>query len=303
MSNPFKDFPEVFEDDVLENEITEMPAASHTVKNIIPGADLLIVLPDEESEADDKRETTWEDDSDHSKFIAYLERKLGMIPRHSGTTTVGCERAIAYLRKLDREISRAVQTDENNVIDEEAAEEIRDKISDFIDKLDSAYDKLQSKRTSRMKKKSSVRIGNTVVARIKDGQDIGYYIPCDFGDGEELLRVAVEEPTDGQVQTFAVGEDASMVKEATAKIYLFEDPFLHAITRLLINSHVSAGRDIEQSYEKLKEKYDFTPREELSIQELLRLKGFPVFKDMGRLGEDQDPSDGKGVDFSTVYQA
>ena len=294
------DIFEILEPDSIMDEAFEV------LEDIVPGADVVVVTPEEDevSKDDDARKRTWEDDGDHAKFINYVRSRLDKIPRHTGQTTVGCERAIAYLKRLDREISRAIQSDDDNVIDEEEAEKIRDTIMEFVDKLEDAHDKLFSKK--KMKKKASVRIGNQVVARINDGTDIKYYIPFDDGEGEELLPVTLAEPTDEQVQIFALGEETGnlLVKEAgSAKIFLFEDPFLHAITRLLINSHVSAGRDIEKVYAGLRTKYDFTPREELSIQELLLQKGLPMFKDLGRIGEDQDPTSPDGVDFGTTYHA
>ncbi len=252
---------------------------------------------------DELKERDWENDGDHAKFIAYIKTRLDNIPRHSGQTTVGCERAIAYLKRLDRELSRAIQSDDDNVIDEEEAERIRDTILDFVAKLEDAYDKLSARKSERFKKKAEVRVGNTVVARINDGVDIKYYLSVDAGEGEEFLPVKLAEPTDAQVQMFALGEREDMVKSASSKIVLFEDPFLHSITRMLINSHVSAGKDIEEIYDRLKKKYNFTPREELSIQELLMEKGFPMQKDLGRIGEDADPTDQKGVEYNAVYPA
>lgn len=301
MSDVDNELLEVMEPDSLMDEAVEV------LEDIVPGADVVVVVPDEEEVkhmVDEGRKHDWENDGDHSQFLGYVRRRLDNIPRHTGQTTVGCERAIAYLKRLDREISRAIQSDDDNVIDEEEAEKIRDTIMEFVSKLEEAYDKLSSKK--KIKKKASVRVGNQVFARINDGVDIQYYISVDDGEGEEFLPVTIAEPTDEQVQIFALGEQTNeqLVKEAgSAKIFLFEDPFLHAITRLLLNSHVSAGRDIEKVYAGLKTKYSFTPREELSIQELLLQKGFPMFKDLGRLGEDQDPTTGEGVDFGTTYHA
>ncbi len=298
----------------LDNEVFEV------LEEVVPdfedhvGAFEHILVPGSESPLEDQddvvgdivdelKERDWENDGDHAKFIAYIKGRLDNIPRHSGQTTVGCERAIAYLKRLDRELSRAIQSDDENVIDEEEAERIRDTIMDFVAKLEDAYDKLNARKAERFKKKAEVKVGNTVVARINDGIDIKYYLSVDAGEGEEFLPVTLAEPTDTQVQMFALGEREDMVKSASAKIVLFEDPFLHSITSILINSHVSGGKDIEEIYQRLKDKYNFTPREELSIQELLMEKGFPFQKDLGRVGEDADPTDQKGVEYSAVYPA
>lgn len=284
------------DDEVLENAVMEIdfPAEQMLeVLEMIPGADLAMPVKEE-------RETDWEHDGDHSKFMIYLPQKLSKIPHHSGETTVGCEKAIAYLRKLDKEISKAVQSDEDGVIDEHEAEKIRDQIMDYIDKLEDGHSSLMQKKT---KKKHAAKISKTIVARINDGEDIQYFMSADRGDGEELLQVTLSEPNETQVLAFVSGEGQITKEAGTAKVVMFEDPFLHSITRILINSHVSAGRNIEEVYGTLKKKYAFTPREELSIHELLLQKGFPMNKDLGTLGDEVNPFDGSGVESNTNYYA
>jgi hypothetical protein len=266
--------------------------------NLLPGAQVAFIAVKDEPEKD----TTWEDDGDHVKFLDYAEKKLNSIPRHSGQTTVGCEKAIAYLRKLDKEVSRAIQTDEVNVIDEKRAEAIRDKIHDFVARLEEALDAMMGKK--KKKKKASFSLGKTIVARINDGDDIQYFASVTADNDEEvLLKVDVLEPDDGQVQAFIKGTDSGLTKEA-AQLVTFIDPFLQSITRLLMRAHITQGKDIRQVYAQLDDQYKFTPREQLSIHELLLQKGLPVHTDLGRLLEkDPSPFDGKNVEFATTYPA
>jgi len=291
------------DDNPGEMDLTEV--VEEVLEDLMPGTDLTVEeLNPKEHNEEAPREKDWEHDGDHHHFIVYLKNRMSNLPRHSGNTTVGCERAIAYLKELDKEISKAIQSDKDNVIDEGEAENIREMIYDFISKLETRHGELSSKRSEKYRKKASVKIAQDVVTRINDGINIQYYIEVDNGyDLPQMLPVSIAEPTPEQVQKFASGEEAFVKEAQTARIVLFEDPFLHAITRLLINSSVSAGRNIEEVYAKLKKKYSFTPREELSIQNLLVEKGMPVFKDFGRLSEDADPSDGNGIDFSTTYYA
>lgn len=283
-------------------ELDELPAGlevSDIVQELLPGS--AVPPPSKEEE---KKETNWEKDGDHAKFLLYLKDRLSKIPTHSGQTSVGCEKAISFLRKLDREISKAIQSDEKNVIDEAEAEGLRDTILDFINQLEDAHGKIMEKKKTN--KKASVWVGKEVVARLHDGHDIKYYIPVVRDEVEELLPVTVAEPDDEQVQMFVAGEDLDaekIKKEAhTARLMVYVDPFMQAITRILINSHVSAGRNIEEVYKHLKKKYAFQPREELGIQEILLQKGLPIFTDFGRIGEDgADYHDGKGIEFSTTY--
>lgn len=268
------------------------------MQEFLPGSPVAIVEFNNEEEV---KETDWENDGDHSKFMVWFHTQLSNLPQHSGQTTVGCERVIAALNRLDRELSKAIQTDINGLIDEEEAEKLRDTIYDWKDKLEEAKSKLMNKKMKN--KKSSFRIGKEVVARFNDGKDIQYFIAVGNDEGETLLKVTLAEPTDEQVARFLESE---LTKEAatTPVMTLVEDPFLHSITRMLIQSHITHGKDMEQVYANFKDKYNFTAREELSIQELLHQKGFPLVKDLGRVGDgDIRPSEGKGVEHSTEYYA
>lgn len=272
--------------------ITDLPGA-------IPGAQIQVPVKEQE------KKKTWKDDSAHEDFVRHYKEMLSKIPGHTGSTTVGCERAIAHLKDALNELSRAVRTDLECKLDEMEVEGLRDQTHDMIDKLEEALSNLTEEKNKKRRKKSSyVRVGKTVVARINDGQP-QYYVSVAQGDQEELLPVSLAEPTDEQVQLFVKGEEErALTKEAgTAKVYLFEDPFLSSITRILINAHVSAGRNIEEVYDQLKRKYGFTDREELSIQELLLQKGMPIFKDLGRIEEGGAVWDNKGAEWPQIFQA
>lgn len=302
MEKPELEVSEEFDGEIPEELEDAVSEVMEIAEDLVPDSDFEIVdFEIEEEPKEEPKETTWEDDGDATKFVLYLRNKLKSLPPHSGQTTVGCERAISYLKKLDKEISKAIQEDDDNVIDEMEAENLREMIHDAVSKLERQHGNLSKKRSDKYKKEASVKVSKEVFARIKDGVDIQYYVEVDVGGDPQLLPVSLAEPTDEQVQKFAKGEKEFVKEAKSPKVVLFEDPFLHAITRVLINAHVSAGRNIGDVYDKLKAKYSFTPREELSIQNLLLAKGIPMFKDFGRLGEDADPADGEGVEFSTTY--
>lgn len=269
----------------------------------IPGA---IMLALNEPAPEEIKEKDWEHDGAHEHFIKHLKKKVDQIPAHSGQTSVGLERAMSYLKSCDAEISKAVRSDFDNKIDEHEAEAIRENISDMICKLEEALADMTEKKSKKRKKSASVRVSKEVVARIGDGNNIQYFVEVSQGEHQELLPVNLAEPEDDQVRLFVNGEaESGLTKEAgTGKIVLYVDPWMQAITRLLINAHVSAGRNIEQVYGEMKKKYGFTNREELGIQEILMQKGLPIFKDFGRTGEDGGQfSDGKGIEFQTTYYA
>jgi hypothetical protein len=101
-------------------------------------------------------------------------------------------------------------------------------------------------------------------------------------------------------------QEEGLVKEATTpRIQLVMTPFERAITGILINATVSAGKPFEEVYDFLNKKYTFTEREELAIMQLAMDMGQPIFKDRGTIGDyrsQHDPSK-HGVDFIKNYFA
>ena len=90
-------------------------------------------------------------------------------------------------------------------------------------------------------------------------------------------------------------------------IVIAVSPFVRAITGILINSVVSAGKPFEEVYDYLLNKYDIRPREELEIMQTLMDMGQPIFKDRGTLRgvkEDKDADERlSGIDYITNYFA
>lgn len=279
----------------------EKPFELTLPEGMLPGAlEMVLVTPEEE----EVRPLTWSEDGAHNDFLDYMGLRLRSIPTHSGQTTVGCEKAISYLKKLDKEISKAIQSDDDNVIDESEAEKLRDIILDYIDKLEEAYGELSSKK--RRKKRANWSLGKTVVARIGD-TEIQYYASVVADNNEEkLLKVDVVEPSDSQVSAFMKPDNDGLTKEA-GQLVTYVDPFIDSITRLIIRSHITHGKDIREVYAQLDAQYEFTSREELSIHEVLKQKGIGgtgLHVDLGRLQEPgANQFDGKGIEFGTTYYA
>jgi len=270
----------VIDDDLLLGESDGMQDSPNVQVVALPGSNVSV-----QDLSEPERESDWENDGDHSKFMEYLLDKMQKIPPHRGTTTVGIERAIAYLKKIDREISRAIQSDEANVIDETEAEAIRDQIFEFVDRLEEALEKVSSKKTRR--KKPQVKLSSSVFTRIGPEGDPLYYIRAETDGEESLLQVDLQEPSDQQVRAYMEWEAGNIKKEASsAKILLMTDPFLHEVTNILIRSHVTYGRNIESVYRDLNKKYGFTPRDHLAIHSLLREKGLLLDRDFARIDEE-----------------
>ena len=255
-------------------------------KEIVPGSSCVFYEEEEDAVIDEPK--TWENDGDHSRFIDYAKDKITKIPKHSGETIPGCERAKAFLKNLDSEISKAMRSDLDGIIDEQEVDGLRKKIKDMMERLDKQIKKLQGSKKAAL----DVRL-------VSEGH-------CDkCNSSAPMWHDAVNDRSvcmscEGEI----VRQNDGLEKTAgTPVINVYVSSFERAIVGTMINSKVSAGRNIEETYDRLKNKYNFTPREELSIQQLVADYGYPVFKDRGLLNEPSDPASGDGVDWLTNYQA
>lgn len=121
--NDFKDIAEEAEE--LHEEVEEIIEEHGDMKlsDLLPGADVSI---SEFKDEDDNKETDYENDKDLTKFMDHvLALYPAKIPRHDGTSTVGCERAISFLDRLNGDISRAIREDHDSVLDITRLEDIR----------------------------------------------------------------------------------------------------------------------------------------------------------------------------------
>lgn len=268
-----------FEEGLGELEDLELPGTADEELSakpsgkMLPGASEPIFEeePQEEEADDEEIETNWADDGDTSKFMDFLRSAFDSIPSHSGNSISGCERALAYLNKLNREISKAIRTDENNSLDGHL-----DEVEDYRVKTLQGMVALK-KRIGDLKRK------------VKE-------------EGSQMSSLASED-IETMIKESINNEE--LVKEAkSGKLQVVITPFERAITGILINSVVSAGHPFEDVYDYLKKKFDITEREELAILQIVMDMGFPIFKDRGTIGESGDGErEGHGVDFIKTYFA
>lgn len=251
---------------------------------MVPGSEVMFVEEDERQV--EEKQTDWANDKDPKQFVAYVKYKLTKIPKHSGETIPGCERAKAFLKSLDSEISKAMRMDLDGIIDETEIDTIRKQIEDMVDRLDKQIKKLKGTKKADLK----VRLVSE-----------GHCPKCD-SNAPMWHDVATDTMICMSCDSSA-SEDGLEKTAATPVINVYVSAFERAIVGTMVNSKVSAGRNIEETYERLKNKYNFTPREELAIQQLVADYGYPVYKDRGLLNEPSDPASGDGVDWQTNYYA
>lgn len=266
--------------EVTEDEVPKEDFSNPTV----PGSDLEFV----EFNADDTvevREKNWEEDKDPALFMDYLKERLTKIPRHSGNTIPGCERAVAYIKDLDNQASKAMRSDYDGKIDEEELDKIRKDMRNMVDRLENHIERLQ-------KNAGEQRVRFVVQGTCEKCESSA---PMWYDPGHEtpVCMNCEAEQNDGPLQKTAT----------TPVLSVYMTPFERACISTIINAKVSGGKDIEEVYEKMKNKYNFTPREEMGLIQLLADHGYPVYRDRGLINEPTDPTSEDGVEWPANYYA
>jgi len=233
------------------------------LSDLIPGSNVSVKEVNGEEE---EKETDYANDGDLSKFMDYITSEYpSKIPAHDGRTTVGCEKAISFLDRLNSQISRAVQDDVESVLDLEKLEDIRSSIMRDVITLKDHLNSLKKKLKDQHSKKASDKPPMWVASS---------------------------------------GEKVELTKEAAIpnNMVISVTPFERAISGMMINAHVSAGKPMAEVYDALKKKYELTDREELAILQICMDSGFPLFKDRGTIS-GKDEKDSLSVDFLKNYFA
>lgn len=107
----------------------------------------------DENDAKTKKNSKWDwDVKGFGGFIGWLQERLRDVPKHSGYDLAGVERAIAYMEKLDNEISKAMRADLDGELDADKIEEVRAKIDDGIERLHARLEKIKKKPSKRRKR-------------------------------------------------------------------------------------------------------------------------------------------------------
>lgn len=246
------------------------------------GDEDISIIPGSEAKESDFEEEEEEDDGDYvndgniKKFLDYInEMYPSKIPKHDGSTTLGCERAKSWLERLDKEISTVIRKDQDGVLDINSLEKIRTNIMSDVAKLAKHINVLKNRFKEDSKKKASLDENGVPSWTNASGNQVEY---------------------------------SELKKEAATpnKMFISVSPFERAISGIMINAHVSAGHSMEEVYEYLSKKYAINPREELAIMQICMDSGFHIFKDRGTysgLEKESDKNTNHGVDFIKNYFA
>lgn len=265
-----EEYAEEIEDIIKDKKLDDEPLSS-----LIPGSQ---VSTQELFGDDEERETDYANDGDLSKFMDHVKELYpSKIPSHDGKSTVGCERAISFLDRLNSDISRAIRDDHENLLDISELENIRLNIMRDVLVLKDHLGSLKKQIKENHGKKSA---GKTVPDwKSPSGRVMSYN---DLKKADDITKEAA----------------------TPRNIVIAVSPFERAISGMMINAHVSSGHPMEEVYASLKKKYDLTDREELSIMQLCMDSGFHIFKDRGAFAPTSDSDDQKrGIDFARNYFA
>lgn len=223
--------------------VMELPGAPPGTKDPEP---ILEVHEDEPKE--DKGEAQDEDPAKAAKnekwdwskrgptgFIAWVKERCDDVPKHSGYDTAGLERAVAYLERLDNEVSKAMRMDLDGELDANQIEKTRAIIDNGIERLHDRLDKVKStKKKSRKKKGYELNEGFQKEAqKITGVSGVLVTVPLLIS---RIARVCVN----GMV---SAGHDIEDLYERQVKFYKLNDREQAEVMQLLADMGYSVRQD------------------------------------------------------------
>ena len=274
------------DEDISVEEESDITVFDDEPSETVPGSMEAFVQYSEDDEIEEEPEDPSIQPKDMSKFLDWLSYKLTKIPQHSGKTIPGCERASAYIKDLDNSASKAMRGDHEGKIDELKLDELRKDMQKMVDRLENHIERLRKNASTQ-----KVRIVSEAFCKECDSTAPMWEDP--ITKESSCMNCESKNETGESLQKTA----------ATPVLNVYMTPFERAVVGTIINATVSGGKHVEEMYERLKNKYNFTPREELAFQQLIADYGYPVYKDRGLLNEPSDPASGNNAEWQTNYNA
>lgn len=298
-------------------EASEMPLFDELVvlDEVPHDSSLMVEEPKQDEKFDLKKNPNFK------LFIPHMNDMLKNIPTHSGKTTAGCERLIAYLDAADRLISQAVAADHKGEIDDVAAEEIRKEIRKMkrqvkkrYNEINEAYDADDAKYASTQETeivKEATEVKPEMIPEVIEEkvEEIKTAAECSCKVEKKVVAADDENCPTCKIRLWKADEnlmeciscdqvfERQLKKEATTpRVSLVMSPWERAITGIVVNAVVSQGKKAEDVYAELKKQYKFSERDELGLMQLLTDLGFPVMRNLMAVPHGN-------IEFSTQYNA
>jgi hypothetical protein len=159
-------------------------------------------------------------------FIEWLHRRLQTIPRHHGEM-LGMERAVAYLKRLLSECSKAVSSDLHSKIDIAQLEPARNEILNGIERLEDACDAHHKKRSERR---------DLLVKEAQKATHVGGIIVTVPIFISRLAKICING-------TVSAGHDTSDLFDRLVKKFALTNVQQHELMELLANMGYPIQRD------------------------------------------------------------
>lgn len=306
---------EVTEPGEIEIVIDQIPGAPDGPDPVIEVAEESMQVEDGESKKEpekDEKGSKW-NWSKHGPngFVAWVKERLDSVPKHSGYDSAGLERAMAYMEKLDSEISKAMRMDLESELDANQVEKIRSQLDEGLARLRDRLDKVKdSKKSSKKRKKTAAELQpqiDMVLEKYAD-EDLQAWVEDTGVPGEDwdAKKVIIQLANDGFEPGF---EGVNIVKEAqkitgVQGVYVTVPLLISRVARVCINGTISAGHDIEDLYRRQVTKYKLDDREQAEVRQLLSDMGYPLREDRGFFpDEDLEVTDSDNMDWAANYKA
>lgn len=181
-------------------ETTEIEAIAFSPEEImttdeLPMKDLVIVEEPPMAKKD------YSESQDLGDFMEWITGKMNSLPPHSGKTTAGCERVIAHLKMLDKEISKAISRDVDCQLDDQAVEKFRKDIRKMIKKLDKRHKEINEAYDADDEKFASAEINIKTSSHPNDfwftndpsGDDLGGFESKDLSAVKDWAQKKADE--------------------------------------------------------------------------------------------------------------
>lgn len=137
--------------------LTPLPGSEISVEELQAEPEIVVEEPKEETKKDKNEAKDKEEKGDPNdkwnwkrhglaKFFDWVNDRFKSVPKHSGYDTSGLERAIAYLEKLDSEISKAMRSDIDGELDADKIEKAREQIEKGVDSLEERLGRVSKKK-------------------------------------------------------------------------------------------------------------------------------------------------------------
>lgn len=207
------------------------------------------------------------------EFLEYARMAISRIPQFSRVNMLSLERAISYLGQLASEIIKVCGSDLEGTLslqDLAELETLYRTVDSQIDQLSDIKDSL-TKKKKRKRRRSDNDFLKYIAADTKNLRGV------DIGTVAKHFKLTSDEEEDLK----SIEESDQLEKIATTTTYTYvPNSFISCIARDIINSKVSSGHNLEESYKKVCEHFQLDEREKYELLHTLYDLGQPIHRPM-----------------------